>query len=75
MRKRLTRTGNSRAVVLDKAILEATGIDDETILEISTDGDVILISPVRDPGRNEKLERGKEVTHDRYAGTFRRLAE
>ena len=42
MQKRLTRTGNSHALVLDKGILEATGIDSDTILEVSTDGDVIL---------------------------------
>ena len=41
MTKRLTRTGNSLALVLDRPLLEATNIDAETDLEISTDGDVI----------------------------------
>lgn len=75
MRKRLTRTGNSHALVLDKGVLEATGIDTDTILEVSTDGDVILISPVRDGDRVEKLKRGLDHMHERYADAFRRLAE
>jgi antitoxin component of MazEF toxin-antitoxin module len=75
MSKRLTRTGNSLAVVIEKKILEATGIGPETPLEISTDGDVIVISPVRDEQRTAKLKRGMEAIHHRYAGAFRRLAE
>lgn len=75
MQKRLTRTGNSHALVLDKGILEATGIDSDTMLEVSTDGDVILISPVRDEDRVAKLQRGLDRMHERYAGAFRRLAQ
>ena len=75
MTKRLTKTGNSHAVVLDKGTLEATGIDADTPLEISTDGDVILISPVRDEDRTAKLGEGMKAIHRRYAGAFRRLAE
>ena len=43
MVKKLTRTGNSFALVLERPLLEATGIDADTQLEVSTDGDVILI--------------------------------
>ncbi len=75
MIKQLTRTGNSLALVLDRPLLEATQIDADTQLEISTDGDVIVITPVRDRERTEKLREGVERMHSRYAGAFRRLAE
>lgn len=75
MTKHLTRTGNSLALVLDKPLLEATGIDASTELEVSSDGDVIVITPVRDERRREQLRRGVEEIHRRYAGVFRRLAE
>ncbi len=75
MPKHLTRTGNSLAVIIDRPILEATQIGPETPLEISTDGDVIVISPVRDDSRTEKLKRGVEAMHERYRSVFRRLAE
>ena len=75
MVKTLTKTGNSLAVVLDRPLLEATGIDATTPLEISTDGDVIVISPQRPAKRNQKLRRVVERMHERYAGVFRRLAE
>lgn len=75
MIKRLTKTGNSLALVLDRPLLRATGIDEETPLEVSTDGDVIVISPQRDPGDSERLRAGMEEMHRRFGGVFRRLAE
>jgi antitoxin component of MazEF toxin-antitoxin module len=75
MNKKLTRTGNSLALVLDKGLLERTGIDADTPLEVSTDGEVIVISPVRAAKRTAKLRRVMERAHARYAGAFKRLAE
>jgi antitoxin component of MazEF toxin-antitoxin module len=75
MSKHLTRTGNSLALVIERPLLEATRIGPETPLEVSTDGDVIVVSPVRDPQRTEKLRQGMDKIHQRYAGVFRRLAE
>ncbi len=75
MVKKLTKTGNSLALVLDRPILEATGIELDTPLEVSTDGDVIVITPVRTDERTEKLRTGMREIHERYASVFRRLAE
>jgi len=75
MTKKLTRTGNSLALVLDRQMLEATGIDAATPLEVSTDGDVIVVTPVRSGKRTERLRRVMERAHQQYAGVFKRLAE
>lgn len=75
MVKRLTKTGNSLALVLDRPILERAKIDANAPLEVSTDGDVIVISPVRDRRRTARLPRIVEEAHRQYGGVFRRLAE
>ncbi len=75
MVKKLTKTGNSLALVLDKPILDRLEIDAGTPLEVSTDGDVIVISPVRDRRRTARLKRIVEEAHRQYGGVFRRLAE
>lgn len=75
MRKKLTKTGNSLALVLDKPLLDRVGIDASTPLEISTDGQVIVISPVRARRRTARLKRVVEEVHRRYSGAFRRLAK
>jgi antitoxin MazE len=74
MVKKLTRTGNSLAVVLDRPLLEQTGIDEDTALEVSTDGEVIVISPVRDKKRTARLKRIMSELDEEFGGAFKRLA-
>lgn len=66
MRKKLTRTGNSLALVLDRALLEQSGIYADTPR---------VVAPVRSAARTAKLKTIMERVHARYAGAFKRLAE
>lgn len=75
MIKKLTRTGNSLALVLDKKLLEQLGIDEKTELELSTNGDVLVMTPLRGKTRQRKFRRSAERINRKYAGLFRRLAE
>lgn len=75
MIKKLTKTGNSLALVLDKPLLDLAKIDASTPLEVSTDGRVIVVSPVRDKRRTAKLKRVVAEAHRKYGGAFKRLAE
>ena len=75
MQKRLIRSGNSLALVIDRPLLEALGIDENTELEVSTDGDVVVITPIRDPARTAKLTEIVAEAHERYGGVFKRLAK
>jgi antitoxin component of MazEF toxin-antitoxin module len=75
MSKRLTRTGNSLALVLEKPLLDKLQIDSDTELEVSTDGRVIVVAPVRSKARSRKLKQAVRDAHDRYEGVFKRLAE
>ncbi len=75
MIKRLTRHGNSLALVIDRPILDMLGIDANTLLEISTDGECLIISPVRDPGHQERFERVLDKVNRKYGRALKRLAE
>ena len=75
MLKKLTKTGNSLALVLDKRLLDRAQIDANTPLEVSTDGDVIVITPVRDRRRTARLKRIVAEAHRQYGGVFKRLAD
>ena len=74
MLKKLTRHGNSLALVLDKGVLDLLNIDSETPLEISTDGSLLLISPVRDEKRRRQFQDALEKTNARYHRVLKRLA-
>ncbi|MBI5598984.1 MAG: AbrB/MazE/SpoVT family DNA-binding domain-containing protein [Deltaproteobacteria bacterium] len=74
MIKKLTRHGNSMALVIDKGVLDLLDINDRTPLDISTDGKILLISPVRDEKRRRRFEAALEKTNRKYGRALKRLA-
>ena len=75
MIKKLSKHGNSLALVIDRPILELLGIDEGTSLSISTDGEALVIVPARDKKRRKRFEEAVASTSRRYGKTLKRLAE
>ncbi len=75
MAKKMIKHGNSLALVIDKPILEMLQISADTPLELTTDGDSILISPVRDKRRQKKLRASLDKINRKFGDDLRRLAE
>ena len=75
MIKKLSKHGNSLALVIDRPILELLKIDEETNLNLATDGQTLIVSPVADSKRRKKFEAALADTNKRLAKTLRKLAE
>lgn len=75
MTKTLIRHGNSLALVIDKPILEMLGITADTPLELSTNGDQLLVSPVRSAARQKRLRASLEKINQKFGDDLKRLAE
>jgi hypothetical protein len=45
--KKLTKHGNSLALVIDRPILDLLKIEPDTSLDVSTDGTQLIVAPVR----------------------------
>lgn len=75
MIKKLTKHGNSLALVIDRPILDLLKINAATPLEVSTDGQTLVIAPVRDAKRRKKFEQALAESNRRYGRTLKRLAE
>jgi antitoxin MazE len=75
MSKNLIRHGNSLALVIDKPILELLQITADTPLELTTNGDVLLVAPVRDKRRQRQLEKSLERIHRKYGKDLERLTK
>lgn len=73
MIKSLTRHGNSAALIIDKALLEILRIDMKTSLELVTDGENLIISPVRDPAKRDRLAKSLRKINLDYGKTLARL--
>jgi antitoxin component of MazEF toxin-antitoxin module len=75
MIKKLTKHGNSLALVIDGSVLDLLKIDRETPLEVSTDGQLLIISPVRHSECRERFQKAPESANQNYGGALKRLAE
>ena len=75
MIKNLTKHGNSLALVIDRPVLDLLKIDADTPLDISTDGQVLVISPIRDADHRERFEKALQSVNRKYGRALKRLAE
>ncbi len=75
MVKTLIKHGNSLALVIDKPILEMLHVTPDTPLELTTDGDTIMISPIRHRDRQKRLRQSLQKINNKYRDDLKRLAE
>ena len=73
--KKLSRHGNSLALVIERSILELLGIDEETALEISTDGRALIVVPAQDKRRRKRFKTALAACNTQYGTALKRLAE
>jgi len=72
MRKQLATVGNSLGLIIEKPILELLRIDRDTVLDISTDGEALIIRPVRE--REALVQAAAARVTDAHAEAFEKLA-
>jgi antitoxin component of MazEF toxin-antitoxin module len=74
MVKRLTKHGNSLALVIDRGVLDLLDIDADTPLNIRTDGKCLIVTPVQDEARQKKFRAALGEGNRRYGKMLKRLA-
>ncbi|MDD4890587.1 MAG: AbrB/MazE/SpoVT family DNA-binding domain-containing protein [Phycisphaerae bacterium] len=75
MVKTLTRHGNSYAVVIDKPVLDLLNITPQTPLEITTDGQTLVLTPMRSTGRQRKFNKALVETNRAFGRALRKLGQ
>ena len=75
MQKMLIKHGNSLAIVIDKPILDMLQISANTPLELTTNGDQILVTPCRDKSKQKKLAASLKTLNEKFGDDLRRLAQ
>ncbi|MGH7427185.1 MAG: AbrB/MazE/SpoVT family DNA-binding domain-containing protein [Candidatus Methylomirabilaceae bacterium] len=75
MVKRLTKHGNSLALVIDRGVLDLLEIGVETPLSVTTDGKCLIVTPVRDPDRHKRFRAALAEGNRKYGKMLRRLAD
>ncbi len=75
MIKTLTKHGNSLALVIEKPVLELIGADADTQFDISTDGQALILTPVKDAGRRKAFKAALAKANAKYPKALKKLAE
>ncbi len=75
MIKSLTKHGNSYALIIEKPILELLRVTPETPFEIMSDGQCLVLTPIRDSKEEKKFLQSLEMVHKRFGKAMKRLAE
>jgi antitoxin component of MazEF toxin-antitoxin module len=79
MNKRLSVIGNSLGVIIDKPILDLLNINRDTLLELKTDGEALIIRPasaeVTHSTRAERIKAAACKVSDIHTDAFEKLAK
>lgn len=75
MVKKLSRHGNSMALVIDRGVMDLLNIQETTPLNVTTDGNVLIVAPIRDQKRHGAFQKALAVGNAKYGGVLKRLAE
>lgn len=73
--KKLDKHGDALALVIEQAILDRLGIDENTTLELRTNGRGIYIEPTGPSSSSDDLDAVMQQIEDRYEAVFKKLAE
>lgn len=79
MVKTLTRVGNSRALIIDRTLLDLLHLGESEEVEIEVHGDAMVVRAAGRPeqmeGRRTRLREASDALMDRFAEAHRRLAQ
>lgn len=75
MVSKLTKDGDTYSLQLDRQLLERLGIDENTPLEIRTNGRGIYFAPSVSATTDDDLDAVMQQIEDRYESVFKKLAE
>jgi antitoxin component of MazEF toxin-antitoxin module len=74
MIKKLTKHGNSYALVIDRSIMDLLHISEKSALYDTTDGKNLILSPADDVQRREKVESALDEVNRKYGKALKRLS-
>lgn len=70
MLKKLVQHGNSSALVIEKPILELLKIDQNSTLEVTTDGKSLIIKPIQ-----SSITKSLEKVNKAHGKTLKKLSQ
>jgi len=74
MIKKLTKHGNSYALVIERPIMDLLQINEKSALYVTTDGKNLIISPAGDPKKQTRFESAVGKSFKKFPNMYKTLA-
>ncbi len=74
MIKKLSKHGNSYALVIDRSIMDLLNINEKSALYVTTDGRNLVISPAEDRNKRTKFEDAVAKSFKKFPRMYKKLA-
>ncbi len=75
MIKKLRPVGNSQALIIEKTLIEALGIQNDTPLQLTISGNSLVITPVNVGFGKDRLDEMVKELRPEYGDMLKKLAE
>jgi antitoxin MazE len=75
MIRNLSSVGTGLGLIIEGPILDLLDITKDTLLEIKTDGEALIIRPMKQPSQAERVAAAADEIMDAHDETFRKLAQ
>jgi len=72
---KLVYQGDNVVLVFENDLLEQWDVEPDTALNVTVEGDTLVVTPVRDEAYEAAFRASVKKMHKRYSNVFRRLAE
>jgi antitoxin component of MazEF toxin-antitoxin module len=74
MIKKLSKHGNSYALVIDRSIMDLLNISEKSALYVTTDGRSLIVSPADEKTKQAKFEKALDEVNRKYGNALKRLS-
>jgi antitoxin MazE len=74
MIKKLTKHGNSYALIIDRGVMDLLQIDKTTELHISTDGKCLIIQPAPNSNRMKVIDKSAKHSFKKFGKAYSNLS-
>lgn len=74
MIKKLTKHGNSYALIIERPIMDLLHISEKSELYVTTDGRNLVISPAEDKKKQSKFEGAVAASFKKFPHMYKNLA-
>jgi antitoxin component of MazEF toxin-antitoxin module len=75
MIKKLQKHGNSVALIIEKPVMQAMGITEDTPLQITINGNALVVTPANVGVGPDRLKGAVKELRKRYGPMLKRLAD